>query len=219
MSATSARRWAALAVYVVVIYVTLPVGGDVGRFLVGNRSGRLLIGPGLALALAAGAVALLAVLRARRSPPRAYVLLVLAGAGYWGALAWLGALRIDRLHLPEYGVAAWLAWRALEGSVRGRTARCVAAAAVAALAGWGEELLQAVVPGRYYNLRDVAANATGAALGALVVAALTFRPEPNRPEPRLGSEGDGESAASLPPAGAVPRPAKPARQTGRTGGT
>jgi hypothetical protein len=177
MSASSARRWAALVAYVALIYVTLPVGGDVGRLLVSNPAGRWLIGPGLALALLAVAAALVALLRARRAPPRAYGILALAGAGYAGALLWLGALRIDRLHLPEYGVAAWLAWRALGDSIRGPVRRCAAAAAVAALAGWGEELLQSVVPGRYYDLRDVAANAVGAVLGALVVAALSATAE------------------------------------------
>ena len=50
------------------------------------------------------------------------------------------------------------------------TAYAAAAGAGAAI-GYGDELLQGILPGRYYDLRDVAMNALGAVLGILVLAA------------------------------------------------
>jgi VanZ family protein len=47
-----------------------------------------------------------------------------------------------------------------------------AAAALAAAIGYVDELIQWILPGRVYDLRDVAMNALGAVLGALVLAAL-----------------------------------------------
>jgi VanZ family protein len=47
----------------------------------------------------------------------------------------------------------------------------VAGAALGSAIGYGDELLQAVVPGRHYDLRDVAMNALGAVLGMVVLAA------------------------------------------------
>ena len=46
------------------------------------------------------------------------------------------------------------------------------AAALASVIGLGDELLQGVTPGRYYDLRDVGMNALGAMLGVLVLAAV-----------------------------------------------
>ena len=91
-------------------------------------------------------------------------------------------MRLERVHVPEYGIAAWLAWRALVPRNGDRVGTYVAAVAIAAAIGWGDELVQSVVPGRYYDLRDVAANALGASLGVLVI--FVWRSgEPERPGP------------------------------------
>jgi len=185
-----AWRWVALAAYVAAIYLSLPFAPRVGLRFLRTAPGGWLLGAGLPLAALAGAGAVALALRRRGAPRWAYAALAAAAAGYALAFSWLSAQRLERTHLPEYGIAAWLAWRAVAPLVRGRAAGYAAAAALAAAIGWSDELLQRVVPGRYYDLRDVAMNALGAVLGILVLAAA-----------RAGSPSlsDGSSARRSPP--------------------
>jgi hypothetical protein len=128
------------------------------------------LGRGAGWIVAAGATAILWRLRRRSAPASAYVVATLTAVGYVLALGWLRAVRLERVHLPEYGVAALLAWRALVPSMGQGHATCVAAALVGSLIGWGDEIVQGITPGRVYDVRDIAANALGAVLGALVIA-------------------------------------------------
>ena len=197
-----AGRWFALATYVASVYAFLPLGPRVGIALARTAAGGWLLGPGLMVLTAVGAVVLLAVLRRRGVSPWAYVLLGAAAVGYVVGFSWLRSQHLERTHLPEYGVMALLAWRALGPSVPGVVPGYVASALLAAAIGYGDELLQRIVPGRVYDLRDVAMNAAGAILGTLVLAAARARPRPrsvivehvpvesDAPPPRPGT-GDG----------------------------
>jgi hypothetical protein len=166
------RRWAILAAYTTAIYATLPIGPQAGRALLRTGLGSWLLGGGAAVVALAGGVVILIVLVRRGAPRRAYLAMAAAAVGSWGGLAWLRAQHLERIHLPEYAVTAWLAWWALVPTISGEALGYAAAAGLAAAIGWGEELLQAVVPGRVYDPRDVAANALGALLGVLVVVAV-----------------------------------------------
>jgi hypothetical protein len=166
------RRWAALGCYVGLIYASLPLGPRVGLTLLRSTLGAWVLGPGLPLLAAAGAGWLMLGLRRRRAPLAAYSALAAAAAGYLLAFSWLRAQHLERTHLPEYGMAAWLAWRAIDPMLPGTVPAYVAAAGMAAAIGYGDELLQGVIPGRYYDLRDVAMNALGAVLGVVVLAAV-----------------------------------------------
>jgi len=165
-------RWVALGCYVGAIYATLPFGPWVGLRLVRTAFGGWLLGPGLPLLALAGGAAGMILLGRRRAPRWAYAALALSAAGYVVAFSWLRAQHLERTHLPEYGIAAWLSWRAIEPVVPGVVASYATAAAMAATIGYSDELLQRIVPGRYYDLRDVAMNALGAVLGVLVLAAV-----------------------------------------------
>jgi len=132
--------------------------------------------------IVAAAAALAFLVRAR--PGRWEVaLLAAAGGAYLLLLRHLQIVQ-ERIHLIEYGLVGGLAYAALlerwpdEGAgaaagERRRWQRWPAAWAIviAAAAGWGDELVQALLPNRYYDLRDVATNAEAAALLVLVLAA------------------------------------------------
>lgn len=164
------RRWLALGAYTAVVYGLLPYGPTIGRAAQQSTLGRWVLGRGAAWIVAAGVAFVLVRLRSRAAPPSAYALAVATACGYALALFWLQRIRLERIHLLEYGVAAFLAWRALVPTLGDRWGAYAGAAMLAALIGWGDELVQSVTPGRYYDLRDVQANAVGAGLGALVVA-------------------------------------------------
>src|SRR5262249_52537610 len=83
-----------------------------GLAVLATQPGSWLLGPGLAALVGVGAVALGVRLRRRRAPGWAYAVVGAAALGYGLAFAWLRAARLERPHLPEYGVAALLARRA-----------------------------------------------------------------------------------------------------------
>jgi len=192
-------RWVALGAYTAAIYATLPFGPQLGRAFVRTGVGGWLLGPGLVVVVLLGVASTLGALVWRRAPRWAYAALGGAALGYGAALFWLRAQHLERIHLPEYGIAGWLAWRAVR-PLCGDGAAYAAAALLAAAIGWGDELLQAVTPGRVYDLRDVLANAIGAGLGVLVIAALRARGSARR-----GVTAGSSSRRSPRAAGSSPR--------------
>jgi uncharacterized membrane protein YeaQ/YmgE (transglycosylase-associated protein family) len=160
-----------LALYVVVLYGLLPLGPAIGLGAIRTSPGAWLLGPGLGIIGAVLGVALLARLWRREAPPWAYAALVLAAIGYTLVFTSLRTARLERTHLPQYGIAAWLAWHAVKPHVRGPVVAYVAAALIGTAIGWGDELVQAILPNRVYDLRDVGLNAVGSVLGVVVLAA------------------------------------------------
>jgi hypothetical protein len=180
-------RWMALGAWVAVIYASLPFGPRVGLAVLRTPVGSWVLGPGLTVVAVGGAAILMRGLRRRGAPGWAYATLAAAAVAYAVAFAWLRAQRLERTHLPEYGIVAWLAWRALEPVVPGRVAPYAAAAVLGAAIGWGDELLQGVLPGRYYDLRDVAMNALGSTLAVVVLAAVSAGSSARRSRRAAGS--------------------------------
>lgn len=168
-------RWLLLGAYVAAVYAFLPYGPAFGKGLGATTGGAWLLGPGIIVLATAGALALLVLLGRRGAPPWAYGALVGAAVTYVVAFSWLQSRHLERTHLPEYGVVAWLAWRAVGPLVPGTAAGYGAAAALGAAIGYGDELLQRLVPGRVYDPRDIAMNALGAILGIIVLAAVRAR--------------------------------------------
>jgi len=171
--------WLAFALFVGLIYATLGIAPSVGRALLATTIGAWSFGHGLPTLLGGGGALLGWRLFRRAAPPRAYVMLGVAIVGYAGGLLWLRTQRLERIHLPEYGVVTWLGWRALVPMLGDRPLAYSVAALLATAVGWGEEILQGFVPGRFYDLRDVGANALGAVLGAVTLAALRTGGPPN----------------------------------------
>jgi hypothetical protein len=172
----------------------------------------------LGLAAAAGTALLL-----RERPRPAEVALLAAAAGVY--VLWLRQLSIlqERIHLIEYGALGALVYAALRERWaapvepsrdaasstppappappvplrRWQLWPAVWAIVIAGAAGWGDELVQAVLPNRVYDLRDVATNAEAAALCVLVVAARArVRAEAARRSSAAGGaggKGDGQT--------------------------
>jgi VanZ family protein len=77
----------------------------------------------------------------------------------------------EAFHLVEYGLLGVLAFRALSCHLH-EPAVYFAAAALTALVGTCDELVQWLTPGRYWGLRDVGLNAAGAVLAQLWIVVL-----------------------------------------------
>ena len=88
-----------------------------------------------------------------------------------------GVVAIERTHLFEYGLLAVLLYEALaERKRNGGAIRLPALAAIlsASAFGWLDEAVQALVPTRVYDLRDVGINALAALVAVSAFAALRW---------------------------------------------
>ncbi len=155
----------ALAALLLSIWASLGVARTVTNAL---RDANLLRVTVAVLFGVAAAVSLVWILRDARNRS----LRVLAALGGVGALYAAIVLPMsspeEKAHFVEYGAVALLAWAALPS--RWSTGRRLGAAALFTLgAGWIDEGIQALLPSRYYDLRDVAFNGAAGllALGAL----------------------------------------------------
>jgi len=70
----------------------------------------------------------------------------------------------ERIHFIEYGMLAFLIFRALIIDTRVLLAY-TSAFILTSLIGWGDEGIQYLLPNRYYQLNDVLLNSVGGALG------------------------------------------------------
>lgn len=191
-SSAERRLWIAAGVYLAAIYLSLYPAQFVLLWL--RARGRL----GLTITLlfvVAAALVVVGVMR-RRTGPRELGTLALGGAIYVVALSRMSILQ-ERLHLLEYGLLALIILAALRARARagGRptgAALPLVAIALTAAAGWGDEGIQAVLPNRVYDLRDVGFNA-GA--GALAIGIELLRTAARRrDEQRSATEPPIESA-------------------------
>ncbi len=100
---------------------------------------------------------------------------LLVSAGACAGYTWhLRHAPEEALHFVEYGVLGLLLFRALRGSLPDR-AVFPAALLLGSAAGLVDESVQWLVPGRFFDLRDLFVNALAVALG-LVAVAGTGRP-------------------------------------------
>lgn len=176
------RDWGALAAYTALVYAAIPFTSSAGLAFVATPLGGWLFGRGLLTAALVGSGLALGWLRQVQAPARAYAALAVAAALGLGAFGWLAVRPLERAHLPEYGLMAYLAWRAVRPAVAGAGAAYAAAFAVTAAIGFGEEAIQSVTPGRYFAWHDVGVNALGAAIGLLVLEAVSaVAATPHRP--------------------------------------
>jgi len=95
--------------------------------------------------------------------------LTLIGAVYAALLLFVIHFPAERLHLFEYGLLGILAWRASPGNER-TLLRAWRTAAFLAVVSLLDEGIQGLIPGRYYDIRDLYINLAAGGLGAAVLS-------------------------------------------------
>lgn len=98
---------------------------------------------------------------------RGYVLLLITVSGYLYGLAAISHPE-EKIHFIEYGILAYLVFRALRLD-HGAWAAYAGALALTAALGWVDEGIQHLLPNRYYQTSDVVLNAVSGLLGLLLV--------------------------------------------------
>jgi VanZ family protein len=162
----SALARVALPLLLGAIWSTLGVARTVTDHL---RDANLLRLSVAALFLGAGAIASGLVLRDPRSRNLRVVAALLGLGAFYAAVVLPMHNPEEKAHFVEYGLVALLAWGSCPvGWTRRR--RFVSAALFTLCAGWIDEGIQALIPSRHYDLRDVAFNA---AAGLLALSALS----------------------------------------------
>lgn len=167
-SARERRLWIVILVLVTTIYSTLWLTQKLAAFLAG--SGLDVAGFLLSMFLIAVAVAILA-LRVR---PGGIEIGVMIGIAAVYVMVLVRLSLAERTHLIEYGIIAALIHEVLiERRNNGRTVPVPALLAIvlATLIGTVDELIQKLLPNRYFHTEDILFNALAAtmAVGARVV--------------------------------------------------
>jgi hypothetical protein len=167
--------WGSAGALLALIYATLSVVRPATELL---RAWQLLI-PALILVFGVSAGFALRGLHHRRPGPWEAMMLVGVALAY-GALFFAVRTPEEAMHFVEYGLVAVLFHAALAERRRGlelagRTPiaalrrPAVSALVLTVAAGWLDEGIQHLLPGRYYDLRDVAFNAAAAVLALAAV--------------------------------------------------
>jgi VanZ family protein len=165
------RLWGWTLAVVVTVYATLGLASSLAR-LVGNGPVPSILF-GLAFLVFLGAVVTQG-LRSRPSAPEVGVALGIAAV--YLLLFVRMSITAERTHLLEYGVVALLAHAALRERARHRTVPRpgLLAVAIAGTVGVVDELLQAVIPSRVFDPRDILFNLLAAVLAVGAAEALAW---------------------------------------------
>jgi hypothetical protein len=157
----------ALVVCLLAIYATLGMVRAVTNAL--RDQGVLRVAVAVAFALAAAA-ALTLIFRNPRNRTKGMLVKLIGVSAAYALVIYPMDSPEEKIHFIQYGVVALLAYASIPDVRR----RYLAAAVFVAIAGWVDEGIQALLPSRYYDLRDVAFNAA-AGLMALTALAVCSR--------------------------------------------
>jgi hypothetical protein len=170
----------ALGAWSLLIFATVPIAEYIQKGVEESLGRNAFIAMAIVVTML---VTALVVLRGRTtaqlSAGRAAILLALAGV-FVMATVRLSSLPEEATHFVEYGILAGLAYWALAPRTRNRLVYPTALM-VCACVGQIDEALQWVMPGRYWELRDVGLNLTASVL-VLTAIALGLSP--------AGTQGD-----------------------------
>ena len=167
------RLWLWALAVVVAIYSTLGLAGTLAAAL----RQRSLLNVSFAVAFGLVLAAIIGSALRRRPGRREMWVTVGVTAVYGMVVVRMGVGPEERTHLFEYGFLGVLVYQALRERVRkgGRVPiPAVLTVVVTALLGWLDEGIQALLPNRIYDIRDVGRNAL-AGLMAVVASVLISR--------------------------------------------
>ena len=158
-------RWAAALLYVGFIYLMIPYTRPVTNFLLQQFRPNYgaFINALLVTCLIEVLIISRPILKEKSWEAWAWTAYLVLGT-LW--LVFIAVIPDDRLHYIYYGILGVLFFRALELDLSLEGA-CVAAIALASVAGYFDEFIQKFTPGRVYDVNDVRDNAVGAVLGGL----------------------------------------------------
>ncbi len=110
----------------------------------------------------------------RRPPWQEWILVAFALGAYGAAFFWMDRPE-ERIHLVEYSILASLIWSALKVRWEKQPPKvwrnpALWAVLLNTLAAWSDEGVQAILPNRVYDLRDVGFNALAGVLAILFLS-------------------------------------------------
>ncbi len=169
------REWTYVGLMMVCILLTLPIAPVLWRTALKiseplvNASGYIAF-----LLIFVGAFAYL-IRRGRETNSRGLVATAGFGLVYFLLLKYQCHNPAERFHLIEYGVLAYLAYRAFRLDFS-ETKAYVLSFLLSSGFGFFDEIVQYILPNRVYETRDAMTNALAAAVGLMVVKVLV-RPD------------------------------------------
>lgn len=159
---TMARRyWLQALGWVACIYITLPIVRPICEFLRKAILFNLVVNTTILLVI--GILIIFFCVRRQISKTSLLFFVFLAVISY-GSIASFVKIPEEKIHFLEYGLLAFLLFRALR--VNKSEFKSYLWALILTLAfGWADEGIQHLLPNRYYDTRDVVFNLLGGVLG------------------------------------------------------
>jgi len=161
--------WAGL--WLLAIYVSIPLARDIQEFVRSHLTSHVFSWITVGMVFAAGAMILQRVRSARLKMRGSQVVILLMIGIIFCLLVWnLRANPEEAFHFVQYGVLSYLLFRALRHRFSSRSIYLVALA-LGTGAGAVDELIQWVVPRRFFDFRDILINATAVFLVQVAILA------------------------------------------------
>ncbi len=136
---------------------------DFTKLYTGEKGFIILIG---LISLIAGLTFLIWTLRAKPGLIRTLEIIAILAIGL--SFAWQIKIVVERIHLLEYGVLGWFVSRDL---IRGQSKKLkgiILACLFATVVGIIDEAFQAILPYRFFDLRDILFNSLGGIWGIVL---------------------------------------------------
>lgn len=160
------QRWLILTGYVLLIYATIPVVRPLVDFFVKNAGLQIKPAVNVLFAITGAYLVFALIFKYKVTSLACYIWLACLGCIYVYLLSAI-KIPIERIHLLEYGLLSFFAYMAFRESF-GKLKSYLFSFILTAILGWIDEGIQALVPGRYYDIKDVGLNALSGLLALFV---------------------------------------------------